>query len=143
MTDDFFRCRLDAMIDPRHPLAVLATRMPWAQIEASFAPLFAHRDRAEVASEGIDLFGTAPQLASAGLSAAGRPRLRIRLMAGLLYLKHAYNLSDESVGERWAAHLNRNDNEAALSIEHCAKSPRRQIFSSYLLQIDAGHILCS
>lgn len=34
-------------------------------------------------------------------------------------------------------------NDAALSIEHCARSPRRQIFSDYLLQIDAGHILYS
>jgi transposase, IS5 family len=32
-TTDFFRARLDAMIDLRHPLAVLATRMPWAQID--------------------------------------------------------------------------------------------------------------
>jgi transposase, IS5 family len=32
---DFFRARIDAMIDMRPPLAVLATRMPWAQIEAS------------------------------------------------------------------------------------------------------------
>ena len=30
---DFFLARLDAMIDLRHPLAVLGTRMPWAQIE--------------------------------------------------------------------------------------------------------------
>jgi IS5 family transposase len=29
-TPDFFRARLDAMIDLRHPLAVLAIRMPWA-----------------------------------------------------------------------------------------------------------------
>lgn len=36
------------------------------------------------------------------MSAAGRPRLPIRLMAGLLYLKHAYNLSGEAVCERWA-----------------------------------------
>jgi IS5 family transposase len=28
-TDDFFRSRLDQMIDLRHPLAVLASRMPW------------------------------------------------------------------------------------------------------------------
>ncbi len=28
-TPDFFRARLDTMIDLRHPLAVLATRMPW------------------------------------------------------------------------------------------------------------------
>jgi IS5 family transposase len=27
-TEDFFRARLDSMIDMRHPLAVLATRMP-------------------------------------------------------------------------------------------------------------------
>ena len=33
-TDDFFHARLDSMIDMRHPLAVLATRMPWVQIEA-------------------------------------------------------------------------------------------------------------
>ena len=45
-TTDFFRARLDAMIDLRHPLAVLATRMPWAQIESSLVPVFAHRDRA-------------------------------------------------------------------------------------------------
>ena len=32
MTDDFFRARLDGMIDPRHALAVLAQRLPWAQI---------------------------------------------------------------------------------------------------------------
>jgi hypothetical protein len=29
MTDDFFRNRLDQMINLRHPLAVLASRMPW------------------------------------------------------------------------------------------------------------------
>lgn len=44
-TDDFFRARLDHMIDMRHPLAFLATSMPWTQIEASLAPLFAHRPR--------------------------------------------------------------------------------------------------
>ena len=44
-TDDFFRARLDSMIDMRHPLVVLATRMPWAEIEASLAPVLAHKDR--------------------------------------------------------------------------------------------------
>ena len=38
----------------------------------------------------------------AGASAAGRPRLPIRLKVGLLYLKHAYNESDKPVCERWA-----------------------------------------
>ena len=37
MTDDFFRNRLDQMIDLRHPLAVIANRMPWQEIEASLA----------------------------------------------------------------------------------------------------------
>ena len=45
-TTDFFRARLDAMIDLRHPLAVLASRLPWTQIEANLAPVFAHADRA-------------------------------------------------------------------------------------------------
>ena len=40
-TPDFFRARLDQMIDLRHPLAVLATRMPRAQLEAAVAPRFA------------------------------------------------------------------------------------------------------
>ena len=34
-TADFFRSRLDHMIELRHPLAVLASRMPWQEIEAS------------------------------------------------------------------------------------------------------------
>jgi IS5 family transposase len=36
-TDDFFRSRIDHMIDLRHPLAVLASRMPWQEIEARVA----------------------------------------------------------------------------------------------------------
>ena len=57
-TPDFFRARLDTMIDMRHPLAVLATRMPWGEIEASLAPLVAHKNRAGQVVEGEDLFGT-------------------------------------------------------------------------------------
>jgi len=101
-TDDFFRSRLDQMIDLRHPLAVLASRMPWSQIEASLAPVFAHRDRKGRLSEGADMFGPTLAVAGAGISNAGRPRLPIRLMVALLYLKHAYNESDNSLVERWA-----------------------------------------
>ncbi len=43
------------------------------------------------------LFGTTPVIAVGGVSAAGRPRLPIRLMASLLCLKHALNLSDEEL----------------------------------------------
>ena len=101
-TDDFFRARLDQMIDLRHPLAVLAARMPWADIEASLAPVLAHRDRKGRVVEGADMFGPTVAVAGAGVSNAGRPRLPIRLMVALLYLKHAYNESDESLVERWA-----------------------------------------
>ena len=50
MTADFFRVRLETMIDLRHPLAVLASRMEWAGIEAGLAPLFARTTRVVVKS---------------------------------------------------------------------------------------------
>ncbi len=104
-TEYFFRARLDSMIDMRHPLAVLATRMRWAAIEGSLAPLLAHKDRDGRLVQGADLFGPTAQLASAGLSNAGRPRLALRLMVALLYLKHAFNLSDEELCERWSENV--------------------------------------
>ena len=100
VTDDFFRARLDQMIDLRHPLAVLAQRLPWTQIEAALAPAFAHRPRPGKVLADCDLFGTSLELADAAPSSAGRPRLPIRLMVALLYLKHAFNMSDEAVVER-------------------------------------------
>ena len=45
-TPDFFRFCLDAMIDTRHPLAVLTRQLPWDRIEAASAPKFVRRDRA-------------------------------------------------------------------------------------------------
>ncbi len=104
-TDDFFRARLDGMVDPRHPLAVLAQRMPWAQIESSLAPLFARKARSGKLMADADLFGTTAYVAAGGVSRAGRPRLPIRLMVSLLYLKHAFNESDESVCERWSENV--------------------------------------
>lgn len=105
MTEDFFRARLDQMIDLRHPLAVLAGRLPWDQIEATLAPVLEHKDRQGRVMHADDLFGTRLQIAGAGVSAAGRPRLSIRLMVALLYLKHAFNLSDEELVERWAENV--------------------------------------
>ncbi len=104
-TDDFFRARLDQMIDLRHPLAVLAGRMPWGQIETALAPAFVRKDRSGQVMPGNDLFGTTLEIAGAGVSAAGRPRLPIRLMAALLYLKHAFNLSDEELVARWSENV--------------------------------------
>ncbi|WP_246417340.1 IS5 family transposase [Rehaibacterium terrae] len=104
-TPDFFRARLDQMIDLRHPLVVLATRMPWAQLEAAVAPCFARQDRPGERLEGIDLFGPTVAVAGAGVSAAGRPRLPLRLMLSLLYLKHAFDLSDEELVQRWSENV--------------------------------------
>jgi IS5 family transposase len=78
MSQELFRARLDALINLSHPLAKLARVMPWAEIDGAVS-------------------ATLPP-APVG---AGRPALPIRLMAGLLYLKHAYNLSDEATCERW------------------------------------------
>ncbi|CAH0353219.1 IS5 family transposase [Aquabacterium sp. CECT 9606] len=101
-TPDFFRARLDGMIDLNHPLAVLGRRMPWVEIEKSLAPLFARKARMGRQREDADMFGPMAVVVAGGVSAAGRPRLPIRLMVALLYLKHAFNESDESLVERWA-----------------------------------------
>ena len=54
---DFFRSRVDQMIDLRHPLAVLSTRLPWASIEAAVAPKLAHQAKPAKRLVGEDLFG--------------------------------------------------------------------------------------
>ena len=100
-TEDFFRARLDHMIDLRHPLCVLSSRMPWQQIEASVSHLFMRQARGSVAMPDLDLFGEAP-VVTGRVSNAGRPRIALRVMIALLYLKHAFNESDEGVVQRWA-----------------------------------------
>ena len=72
--EDFFRARLDHMIDLRHPLVVLASRMPWQQIEASVAHLFSRKGRTGVAMPDLDLFGEQVQRKPSA-SHAGRPRV--------------------------------------------------------------------
>ena len=104
-TIDFFRARLDAMVDLRHPLAVLATRLPWPQLEAELAPIWRRNVREGILPDGEDWFGSGGVLVAAGVSYAGRSRLPIRLMCSLLYLKHAFNLSDEETCERWAENV--------------------------------------
>ena len=104
-TADFFCARIDAMINLNDPLAVLARRFPWAQIEATLAAKFERQARAGEILEGRDMFGPTAVLAGAGASNAGRPRLPIRLMASLLYLKHCFNLSDEELVVRWSENV--------------------------------------
>jgi hypothetical protein len=62
-------------INPHHPLVVLAAMIDWSAIE-------------RVASEPV-------------LPRPGRPPIRPRLIAGLLYLQHAFDLSDEEVVAMW------------------------------------------
>lgn len=104
-TDDFFRARLDQMIDMRHPLALLSARLPWAAIEAALVTKFAHQDRPARAEVMDGLFGAQAVQFGGGVSRAGRPRLPIRLMAGLLYLKNSFNLSDEELVQRWSENV--------------------------------------
>ncbi len=73
-----FLQRLDEMIDMRHSLVRLAGLMPWDTIANNLAIEW-----------------------SAAPIGPGRPAMPLRLMVGLLYLKNAFNLSDEAVCERW------------------------------------------
>ena len=67
---------LTDQLNPRHPLYLLANKIDWQRFESSFSPLYS--------------------------SDNGRPAKPIRLMCGLLILKHVRNLSDESVVEQWS-----------------------------------------
>jgi len=104
-TPEFFRSRLEEMIDLHHPLAKLAAHLPWNQIESALAPSFSRKPLVGKAKINDGLFGPTLELSGGGISAAGRPRLPIRLMASLLYLKHAFNLSDEELVNRWSENV--------------------------------------
>lgn len=104
-TPDFFRARLDAMVDMRHPLVVLAARLPWPRIEQALASKFERQRRPKMQGVVEDLLGEHVLEFGGGVSNAGRPRLSIRLMASLLYLKNSFNLSDEELVQRWSENL--------------------------------------
>lgn len=72
---DLLRPRLVDMIDMEHELVKLAALIDWEFFEREWAGFFpSHR---------------------------GRPATSPRLVAGLLYLQHALDLSDEAVVRRW------------------------------------------
>ena len=104
-TPDFFRSRIDAMINLNDPLAVLARRLPWGVIETAVAAKFARQDRVGQSIEGTDLFGPTAVVLGGGVSTGGRPKLPIRLMASLIYLKNCFNLSDEELCSRWSENI--------------------------------------
>lgn len=95
-TDDFFRSRIDQMIDLRHPLAVLSSRMPWQEIEARVAHLLVRKAHAGQAMPDLDLFGEKPQRQAAA-SKAGRPRVALRIMVSLLYTSSTRSTSPMKV----------------------------------------------
>jgi len=72
---DMFRLRLDQMLNQRHALYKLTVQIDWNAAEIKFGSLY---------------------------SEEGRPGIPIRVMVGLHYLKHTYNLSDEEVVAQWA-----------------------------------------
>ena len=63
------------MLNQSHPLYKPADKIDWSKFDTSFAPLYCHNN--------------------------GHPAKPIRLMCGLLILKHLRNVSDESVVEQW------------------------------------------
>jgi IS5 family transposase len=73
--DDLLRPRLVDLIDMRHELVTLATLIDWEFFDQQWAGFFP--------------------------SATGRPATSPRLVAGLLYLQHAFRLSDEAMVARW------------------------------------------
>ena len=106
-----FRGRLDSMIDLAHPLALLGTRLPWTQIEADLAATWQRPSREGTLQQSLmaalfDLTsGGGGVLIGGGASRAGRPQLNVRLMVSLLYLKHAFNLGDEALCDRWSEYV--------------------------------------
>ena len=74
-SEDLFRSRLEAMIDPRHELVKLAKALDWSLFEDAFGPLY-HESQ-------------------------GRPGLPTRLMVGLHLLKHKDGVSDEQICARY------------------------------------------
>jgi len=70
---------LEDTLNAKHPLYILANRVDWQQFETAFSLLYCLDN--------------------------GRPAKPIRLMVGLLILKHIRNISDESVVEQWSENL--------------------------------------
>lgn len=67
---------LEDMLNHNHPLYKLANKINWRRFEEAFSPLYCRTN--------------------------GRPAHPIRLMCGLLILKHLRNVSDESVVLQWS-----------------------------------------
>lgn len=70
-----FQAHFDQLLNPDHPLVVLANKIDWQRFDTEMADCYCPDN--------------------------GAPGKALRLMVGLHYLKHAFNESDESVVARW------------------------------------------
>lgn len=77
-TDDLFRSRYDHIIDQRLPLAVLASPMPWQEIEARVTHVFSRKRRVGVATPDLDFFGKQAQRVAVA-SNAGQFRVPLHI----------------------------------------------------------------
>ncbi len=93
------------MVDPRHPLVVLTDQLAWAQIEQVLTPHFERKARTPGTVTAQDMLGEHEVEFGGGVGSGGRPRLPVRLMASLLYLKNSFNLSDEELVARWSENV--------------------------------------
>ena len=72
---ELFAARLSELLNPEHPLYMLAERIDWSRFDSAIDACYADE--------------------------IGRPGVNTRLMVGLIYLKHAFDESDESLVARW------------------------------------------
>jgi transposase, IS5 family len=71
--------KLEDMLNQRHPIYILSNKVDWQLFDESFKELYCENN--------------------------GRPAKPIRMMVGLLILKHLRNVSDESVVEQWSENV--------------------------------------
>jgi len=96
---ELFGARLSELLNPEHPLYVLAERIDWSQFDAAIDASYADE--------------------------LGRPGVNTRLMVGLLYLKHAFDESDESVVARWVRTRTGSSSAASAPCSTSCRSIRR------------------
>ena len=72
---DLFRADFDQLLNLDHPLCVLARKIDWSRFDVAFTECYSAEE--------------------------GAPGKDIRLLVGLHYLKYTFNVSDESLLERW------------------------------------------
>jgi|SRR3989339_17355 len=75
VTDELFRSRLTSIINTKHPLCQIASKINWQEVEENFKEYYCE---------------------------FGRPSVPVRVMVSILILKQMYRESDETVVERWS-----------------------------------------